>query len=243
MPLSAEIRWFWPHPVPRELALWFRSAARHGCAAGGGRLRSGHFVVREGQPRWGLRRAGGGTAPLEVLALLDTVPGGCEVGPFNADVELWLSQHAAGPPPLDSAQVELSGRRWMRLFDTGGAEVRELPLDADERPRGGRDWPAAACRVGYAELDLGLGERWVTLALQATGVAETLTDDLRRTAALLTSRGAPALTGAFAASYPAWLQGMRPFWVGSRVIATRPASTSRSSLPCRRSSTPPARTR
>lgn len=242
MTLSAEVRWFWPYPVPRELALWFRSAARHGCAAGGGRLRSGHFLVREGHPRWGLHRSGA-TAPLEVLALLDTIPGGCDASPFSADVELWLTQRAAGPPPRGAVGIELSSRRWMRLFDTAGAEVRELPLGADELPRDGRAQPASACHAAYAELDLGLGERWVTLALQATGTAETLVDSLKRTAALLASRGAPALTGAFAASYPAWLQGMRPFWVTSRVTATGPGCTSRSSPPCRRSSTPPARTR
>lgn len=212
MSLTAEIRWFWPHPAPASFAVWFRSAARHGCAAGGGRLRSDSHWVWAAHPRWDLGpRAGAGLH--DSKALIETIEGGCAIEPLAGDVSLWLTQSAARPAPHDAVAVELTGRRWLRQFDTSGGQVQEVRLDAQGQPLRVQAAMPDTCLAEYAEFELGLsGERWATTALVAAGTPEHLLASLRRTATLLAARKAPPLSDALPASYPEWLGRMGSFW-------------------------------
>lgn len=212
MSLSAELRWFWPYPAPREIANWFRSAERHQHAPSAQRLQTEHYFLRERCAQWSIRRHVGSEA-FEIKVLLDSVEEGFNVGPFTGDVELWLTQSSAGPVPTECEQVDVTCRRWLRLYDTSGPAVSEVRLGSGPATPGVSQIATPHCWIDYSEIDLGLGEQWVSVGFKAGGgVAESLRDGLLRTAERLSDGRPPAMSGALTASYPQWLSDVRAFW-------------------------------
>ena len=53
MGATAELRWFFEQSAPPALTVWFHSAQRHGCAAGGGRTSTDAYFIEPGNPRVG----------------------------------------------------------------------------------------------------------------------------------------------------------------------------------------------
>lgn len=205
MSISAELRWFWPEAAPHDLAAWFRGAATHQWPAGGGRLRSDTYVVDRGQPELGIKHRGSASIP-ELKQRCGTAQQPCEIEPFRGAIEFWAKvvPRLGLKLPVDTAVVEVSKRRWLRLFDTHG-DTRQLRLNEDGSPWDTAYQAIQGCHVELTELELALGERWVTLGFESFGPVETLLNSLRASAAWLAQRNAPGLDGAIEASYPAWL--------------------------------------
>ncbi|WP_374568269.1 hypothetical protein [Ideonella sp.] len=211
MALTAEIRWFWPHATPSAFAVWFRSSLHHECMVGGGRSYTDTHLVWEGHPRWDIRRRSGS---ISVRAHQTSVPDGCDVAPFQGEIALWFDLISQHEPPSGAVPVDLAGRHWIRVFDTGDRQLREIRQMASGWPT--KLMPVDAgphCQVDLAEYELGdFGERWATFGLTATGPGETLAASIRRTAAVLNERRPPALEDAFVTTLPQWLLSLSPFW-------------------------------
>lgn len=217
MALTAEIRWFWPHATPSAFAVWFRSSVHHGCMVGGGRSCTGTHLPWDGHPRWDIRRQGGS---ISVRAHQTSVQNGCDVAPFEGDIALWFDLISKHEPPPGSIPVDLVGRRWLRLFETGERRAREVRMAS-----GGWSAPAPAqaegphCQVDLAEYELGdFGGRWGTFGLTAFGPNETLVESIRATALLLKERRPPDLEDAFVTTLPQWILSLSPFWRNSAAL-------------------------
>jgi hypothetical protein len=205
MSLSAELRWFWPEAEPHDLAAWFRGAAAHQWPAGGGRLRDDTYIVDRVQPELGIKHRGGASG-VELKRRCGTALQPCEDDPFRGVIEFWARIE---PPmrlivPVDAAVVEVSKRRWLRMFDTGG-ETRQLRLNEDGSPWDTTYQGIQGCQVELTEIELPHRERWVTLGFESFGPVESLLHSLRAIARWLAQRHAPGMDGAIEASYPAWL--------------------------------------
>lgn len=217
MALTAEIRWFWPHATPSAFAVWFRSSLHHDCMVGGGRSLTGTHLPWDGHPRWDIRRQGGS---ISVRAQQASVPNGCEVPPFHGEVTLWFDLISRHEPPPGTIPVDLVGRRWLRLFDTGEGRVREVRLASGGWSSPGQTLPEGPrCQVDLAEYELGeFGGRWGTFGLTAFGPNETLVESVRATAEVLKARRPPDLEDAFVTTLPQWILSLSPFWRNSAAL-------------------------
>jgi hypothetical protein len=204
MHVSAEIRWFWNTGRVPALADWFSDADLHGCPAGGGGVRTDFYLRDAAQAELGLKRRGGKQGT-EIKGLVETVPNGCEVRPFDGSVEIW-TQWTSAALALDSALVvEVEKRRWLRKFDATTGQARELALGADERVIDDSPPPERGCHVEYTEVRLG-SSRWVSFGFESFGSLATVIDSLQRTATALALPHPPALENGAIASYPSWLR-------------------------------------
>jgi hypothetical protein len=203
MQISAEIRWFWKRTTEPELAAWFVSPKSHGEPAGGGNLRTDVYLIDRGQNELGFKLRGGKKG-VEVKGLVQTIVSGCRVDPFAGDIEVW-TKWTSGALKLDGLPlIEIEKRRWLRKFDTSMSQVREIAVDADERPIGGVSLPDEGCNVEYTEIR-GEAFEFVTLGFEAFGALGNVVHGLRRTAAALASRSPPMPNGGLLASYPSWI--------------------------------------
>lgn len=224
MALTAEIRWFWPHATPSAFAVWFRSSVHHDCMVGGGRSLTGTHLPWDGHPRWDIRRQG---ASINVRAQQASVPDGCDVSPFQGEVGLWFDLISRHEPPPGTIPVDLVGRRWLRLFDTGERRIREVRLASGGWSSPEQTLPdGPRCQVDLAEYELGeFGGRWGTFGLTASGPHETLVDSIRATARVLKERRPPDLEDAFVTTLPQWILSLSPFWRHSAALRHARASS------------------
>ena len=205
MQISAEIRWFWRNTAPDGLPDWFCGAASHPCIAGGGETRSDDYLRDAPQAELGIKRRGG-RGGVEIKGLVAVIPDSLEAGRFRGPIELW-AKWTSGSLSLESdSTIAVKKRRWIRKFDTAGPALREVPLDAGEKPLDRRPWPARGCNVELTEVGLPDGGVWWTLGFEAFGTISTVGSDLRAAAALLNTRRPPELADGLQAGYPAWLK-------------------------------------
>lgn len=207
MQISAEIRWFW-REAPAGLAEWFHSAEVHGCAAGGGSVRSDQYLRDPGQTELGIKRRGGKTG-VEVKGLVAKRWEASSGAPFAGDLQLWGKWSSDEIALADGRLVATGKTRWLRKFATAGARAEEVELREDEKPRSGK-LPDQGCNVELTEVRLANGDAWWTLGFESFGPVETLAESVRATAALLAERRPPELNGGLVASYPAWLSRHAP---------------------------------
>jgi hypothetical protein len=202
MQVSAEIRWFWLGRAPEGLEHWFRSADAHGCPAGGGGSRTDEYLRDPGQEELGLKRRGSKPG-VEVKGLVAVKREGIAAAPFTGPVETWtkLSTQAL----QISSTIAVEKQRWLRKFDTSGAEPVEVPLGENESPaEKDRALPGRGCNVELTRITVG-GAEWWTLGFESFGALATVEDSLRATGAVVAARRPPPLGDPLQASYPAWL--------------------------------------
>jgi hypothetical protein len=217
MQLSAEIRWFWKDAAPAGLEPWFKDAGRGTCAAGGGGKRTDKYVSDPGQIELGIKQrdakpgAAPGTTPgYEVKGLVTVIWGALPAGPLAGRVEVWTKLASKALVLDEKILVPIEKTRWLRKFDTAGADPVEIPLNDKEEPidpqRRGAGLPALGCHVELTRVTNGRGETWWTFGFEAFGDLHTVQDDLCAVASLMTARGLPAIPGGLPLSYPAWLR-------------------------------------
>lgn len=195
MPVSAEIRWFWPSR-PAQVADWFFSTTVHGCAAGGGTTRIDQYLRDPEQDALGLKHRAGQPG-VEIKGCIAILPQPLAAGPLAGTIELWGKWFAAPLALHAFATVTVEKRRWLRTFAVTGSGCRELPPDYPPPGRG--------CRIELTEVTLADGAQWWTLGGEAFGTLASVTDDLRTVAAQLATRRPPPCGAAWAGGYPAWL--------------------------------------
>jgi hypothetical protein len=206
MEVSAEIRWFWQGTGPANLQAWFTGREFHDCTAGGGNRRQDAYLCDPQQAELGIKLRGNKPG-VEVKGLVaSVVADGCRDHPFGGPIEIW-SKWPSVALSLAAAQViPVNKRRWLRTFDNVGAEVREIALDAQERPVNEHELPDEGGNVEYTEISVAGLPPWATFGFEAFGSLQTVIGNLRRLTAQMSRRSPPALTHGWCASYPAWLQ-------------------------------------
>jgi hypothetical protein len=203
MPISAEIRWFWPTTPPPGLQDWFCTAAHHPCPAGGGLVRVDEYLLDPQQAELGVKRRGGKTG-VEVKALVAAAASDVAARPFLGPIELWTKWTSGRLELAANTTVTTQKRRWLRKFAT---PLQEIPLDEKEWPRADTlPLPPRGCNVELTQVTLPDGAVWWTLGFEAFGSVRTVEDDLRAAAAELAARRPPELGEGLLKSYPAWLK-------------------------------------
>ena len=159
MYVSAEIRWFWNEP-PADLNTWFCDTTIHDCAVGGGAAREDAYFT-DPQTELGIKRRGDGD--VEIKGLVD-VRTDERVEPFVGPIEIW-SKWGAESLTLSDPLILVTKRRRVRQFDTRDQMVREIALDAEERPTDGQHLKEG-CNVEYTELSMLGYPLWYTVGIR-----------------------------------------------------------------------------
>ena len=205
MEVSAEFRWFWQGAEPAALQQWFSDAELHDCAAGGGCLRTDAYLFDPQQAELGIKLRGNKTGA-EVKGLVAVIAEGCRDHPFRGPIQIWSKWTSEALSLTNAALILVNKRRLLRTFDTAGPEVREIALDAQERPINGDRLPEEGCNIEYTQISVEGSPPCVTLGFEAFGALDAVAANLRRTTARLAMRRPPALVGGWRASYPTWLR-------------------------------------
>jgi hypothetical protein len=205
MQVSAEIRWFWRGVPPPNLEEWFRNATKNTYAAGGGETRLDEYLCDKKQGELSLKRRGG-KAGVEVKGLVAAQYGNLAATPFVGPIELWTKWTSEVFELSSALTVPIEKIRWLRKFDTGRQSPEEIPVDSQEKPLGGRAFPAFGCNVEFTAITLRNSEIWWTLGFEAFGTIQTVDKALTATAKALAVRRPPELASGILASYPAWLK-------------------------------------
>jgi hypothetical protein len=202
MLVSAELRWFWKDTLPPDLESWFRAGA---FAPGGGTTREDEYLFDPNEVELGVKKRGG-QAGIEIKGLVAV--GAARPPPFPGHVQIqckWTSNTLT----IDHLRrVVVRKTRWLRRYEAGGAGVRELRLDAQERVPGSSpdSVPEEGCHLELVAVAIGEREdRWWTLAFESFGPLGRVEQILDRTIAHLAPTQPPALDGARELSYPHWL--------------------------------------
>jgi hypothetical protein len=207
MSLSAELRWFWRGlSAPRALDAWFKSGDR--APGGGQRLRSDVYFYeepsRDEEDTSSLQlKERGGRPGIEVKGFVcDLAP----VAPFDkATPQLWRSWSTAKLALSGGQAIKLQKLRWVRKFDTTGSDLREVPLNGEEKPIPPERMPAEGCNVELTQVFLESGEVWWSFCLEAfASQQEKAAQALARTAKHITA-AASLIGGGELLSYPAFI--------------------------------------
>lgn len=204
MLLTAEVRWYWPRHAPGAVVRWFESGHH---PPGGSGSREDVYLCDRSTRELGVKKRGGRTG-VEIKGLVAKLPPEPE-GPLPTGAEIWCkwSTQALDLEARDS--VTLRKQRHLRKFDLGGTDVREIALDAEERPLDPQErLPDEGCNLELTRVTIvGSGEKWESLGFEAFGSLANLAENLRRTAMHL-QPPVGELRSAQVASYPAWLHGI-----------------------------------
>lgn len=201
--LTAEVRWFRPGRIPREIRQWFGSGhfALHPST------RTDRYLVFPSSESVGIKFR---EERFEVKALvreLDLLKTG---GHVAGRIELWekWSAGAESVPLLfrDLSEVEdhwtdVTKTRWIRVFGVGRDEINEHDPDI------GLPRPEEGCYAEITEVEIA-GEPFWTLGLESFGTNRLLEQHLTGTAQFLfrPERFPFEMAAADACSYPAFLR-------------------------------------
>lgn len=187
---TAEVRWFFPGPVPEPAAAWF-----DGLGAGPPQTRTDHYL-----------RPTDDALNLKLREGLVEVKRRGSVAPFDAPraagtLERWrkwgfrLAEHDAPAPEGEWLAVTKTRRLAHYAVEDGRA-----------RPHPGEAPAALGCDVELGRVEVE-GAVWWTVCFEAYGAPlGALPDALRRTAAAVLTPAAPPLPAPASLGYPAWLQ-------------------------------------
>ena len=202
---SAELRWFGEGSPPATLERWFRTGP---FPPGGGGTRRDEYLEDSKQRELGVKKRQG-TAGIEIKGLLKVRPRPQE--PFAGSLQFWTKWNSPALSIDHLPRIVVDKTRWLRKFDTTGADVRELALDEKERPRGsGGMLPAQGCGIELVSLLTDANQtRWWTFAFEAFGPSASLEQSLARTIDALTPPDSRALAQGEELSYPEWLATLR----------------------------------
>jgi hypothetical protein len=170
---------------------------------GGGTPRTDEYAFNPKQPELGLKKRGVKDG-VEVKGLV-ALRRRC-APPFDGQIQIWCKWTSEALTVDQLQRIAVHKTRWLRKFDTSGADVLEVEVDADERLRKspGR-LLERGCQLELVSLRLDSGpDNWWSLGFEAFGELDDIEDSLRRTALHLAS-SAPNLGTGIDLSYPQWL--------------------------------------
>jgi hypothetical protein len=200
---SAEIRWFWPHPLAWTIESWFRSGV---FPPGGGQPRADIYLLNPRQSEIGIKKRGGKQG-IEIKGLVARVHDSFKIGPSEAHGELWTKWTTDSLQLDNSAQVTVYKTRWLRKFEIRDVNVREIQLGKDESPSDpNQKLPDEGCNFEFTEVSLTKdGPKSSTVGFESFGPYESVEANLRRVLEHLADTNVPQFDEGEELSYPGWL--------------------------------------
>jgi len=198
--VSAEIRWFYPDECPANLHRWFGEMSP---APGGGKLRIDEYLSQTNQSEVSIKIRGGRPG-VEIKGLVAVCRS--ELVPFAPYVELWCKWRLQASALEMTKRMIIQKTRWIRTYDTSGAAIVEIPLQADEKPLNGQPLPQQGCNVEISKIQIAEEPRqWWTLGFEAFGDLDSAPGNLLKTTQYLIAHSFPLpICGEFL-NYPSWL--------------------------------------
>ena len=198
--VSAEIRWFYPDECPANLHRWFGEMSP---APGGGKLRIDEYLSQTNQSEVSIKKRGGKPG-VEIKGLIAVCRS--ELVPFAPYVELWCKWRLHASALEMTKRMIIQKTRWIRTYDTSGAAIVEIPLQADEKPLNGQPLPQQGCNVEISKIQIAEEPRqWWTLGFEAFGDLDSAPGNLLKTTQYLIAHSFPLpICGEFL-NYPSWL--------------------------------------
>jgi hypothetical protein len=198
--VSAEIRWFYPDECPTNLHRWFGEMSP---APGGGKLRIDEYLSQTNQSEVSIKKRGGKPG-VEIKGLIAVCRS--ELVPFAPYVELWCKWRLHASALEMTKRMIIQKTRWIRTYDTSGAAIVEIPLQADEKPLNGQPLPQQGCNVEISKIQIAEEPRqWWTLGFEAFGDLDSAPGNLLKTTQYLIAYSFPLpICGEFL-NYPSWL--------------------------------------
>jgi hypothetical protein len=198
--VSAEIRWFYPDECPTNLHRWFGEMSP---AHGGGKLRIDEYLSQTNQSEVSIKKRGGKPG-VEIKGLIAVCRS--ELVPFAPYVELWCKWRLHASALEMTKRMIIQKTRWIRTYDTSGAAIVEIPLQADEKPLNGQPLPQQGCNVEISKIQIAEEPRqWWTLGFEAFGDLDSAPGNLLKTTQYLIAHSFPLpICGEFL-NYPSWL--------------------------------------
>ena len=198
--VSAEIRWFYPDECPTNLHRWFGEMSP---APGGGKLRIDEYLSQTNQSEVSIKKRGGKPG-VEIKGLIAVCRS--ELVPFAPYVELWCKWRLHASALEMTKRMIIQKTRWIRTYDTSGAAIVEIPLQADEKPLNGQPLPQQGCNVEISKIQIAEEPRqWWTLGFEAFGDLDSAPGNLLKTTQYLIAHSFPLpICGEFL-NYPSWL--------------------------------------
>ena len=198
--VSAEIRWFYPDECPTNLHRWFGEMSP---APGGGKLRIDEYLSQTNQSEVSIKKRGGRPG-VEIKGLIAVCRS--ELVPFAPYVELWCKWRLHASALEMTKRMIIQKTRWIRTYDTSGAAIVEIPLQADEKPLNGQPLPQQGCNVEITKIQIAEEPRqWWTLGFEAFGDLDSAPGNLLKTTQYLIAHSFPLpICGEFL-NYPSWL--------------------------------------
>jgi len=198
--VSTEIRWFYPDECPTNLHRWFGEMSP---APGGGKLRINEYLSQTNQSEVSIKKRGGKPG-VEIKGLIAVCRS--ELVPFAPYVELWCKWRLHASALEMTKRMIIQKTRWIRTYDTSGAAIVEIPLQADEKPLNGQPLPQQGCNVEISKIQIAEEPRqWWTLGFEAFGDLDSAPGNLLKTTQYLIAHSFPLpICGEFL-NYPSWL--------------------------------------
>ena len=198
--VSTEIRWFYPDECPANLHRWFGEMSP---APGGGKLRIDEYLSQTNQSEVSIKKRGGKPG-VEIKGLIAVCRS--ELVPFAPYVELWCKWRLHASALEMTKRMIIQKTRWIRTYDTSGAAIVEIPLQADEKPLNGQPLPQQGCNVEISKIQIAEEPRqWWTLGFEAFGDLDSAPGNLLKTTQYLIAHSFPLpICGEFL-NYPSWL--------------------------------------
>jgi hypothetical protein len=198
--VSAEIRWFYPDECPTNLHRWFGEVSP---APGGGKLRIDEYLSQTNQSEVSIKKRGGKPG-VEIKGLIAVCRS--ELVPFAPYVELWCKWRLHASALEMTKRMIIQKTRWIRTYDTSGAAIVEIPLQADEKPLNGQPLPQQGCNVEISKIQIAEEPRqWWTLGFEAFGDLDSAPGNLLKTTQYLIAHSFPLPICDEFLNYPSWL--------------------------------------
>lgn len=213
MDRSAEARLWWQSDDRSDVEDWFEGLSTV-LPGGPGRLqrptilaeRTDVYLQDSAQTELGvkLRHAGEDRERLEVKSLVVVHQDAPPLGP----VSLWVKSSSNALRLDPGTTISTYKSRRLRKYEWLGASLTEIELDSAEEPKNGSR-PKEGCGLEFTRVRVaGSSALWWTLGFEAFGALDSIEHILRECIAMTAGHyPPPALTQAFAASYPEWLTG------------------------------------
>lgn len=205
MQVSAEMRWFWRmDEVPPRIEAWFRTPE-----ASAGELRTDVYFSLNDKTELGIKRRdvskpGRGVEIKGLVAEVATM----SVAPFTGCPQIW-TKWTTDAIDMSGESILTKKLRYLRKFatdETGQSVPREIPLDAESKPKDQSEPPKLGCNVELTRVWLPNNEEWWTLGFEAFGNLHTVEQSLRAVVFAMAETNPPNFAGSLFASYPAWLK-------------------------------------
>lgn len=197
---SAEIRWFYQEPLPKEMLYWFQSKQSEG-------EREDRYLLFDGCASVGVKIRGGQEKNLFEIKALRAEPETMLLpGGVSGRTDCWVKQSfddSALCDWLKKLRQENDGwevvkkERWLRKFSLDQSTLMEVPTG---------EKPTEGCNVELTRIAVG-EQQWWSFAFEAFGRHECVQGNLCVAANYFFSRHPPirAFRLADSQSYPAWL--------------------------------------